>query len=113
MFDHEGENGMPEYRKIDSILTDRKLPIVTLSPMKQNTPIPAPTEFPVIDDEVSLDTDLRDPMMVEVTWVSNDQETLRGKVTHGYFPMEISKQIDVGTMVEFSRKKVGSIHKRG
>lgn len=98
---------MTEYRNIDSIVKDSTVPI-TIAPSLRKLVV---TGFPQIRDQVSLDTDQGYSMMVEVTWISDDQETLKGRVTQGYFPMEESKHVDVGAMVEFSRMKVGGIHR--
>jgi hypothetical protein len=102
----EGEK-MKEYKQIDSILLDATNR-VTIGDAKQSIDS---SGIPHISDEVSLDTNKGYPMMVRVSWMSDDKETFRGKVTHGYYPKEKNKQIDVDALVEFSMKKIGGIFK--
>jgi hypothetical protein len=67
--------------------------------------------IPEVSDEVSLKTD-RETIVVEVTSVSDNKETFRGTVTHGYFPKDKEKWINVEDMVKFSQKKIAGIHRK-
>ena len=51
-------------------------------------------------------------MIVEVSWISDDKQTYRGTVIHGYYPKDESKWIEVGAVVEFSIKKIRGISKK-
>ncbi len=49
--------------------------------------------------------------MVKISEILNNKENFRGTVMHGYFPEKEEDWIKVGSLVEFSRRKIGSIHK--
>jgi hypothetical protein len=99
---------MSQYRNIDEILHDavRIEPIMLSSQDNTNWSF-----IPEVSDEVYLKTD-RETIIVEVTSVSDNKETFRGTVTHGYFPKEKEKWINVGDLVEFSQKKIAGIQKK-
>lgn len=99
---------MNTFKNINDIVGNATI-CVTISP--STYPFKS-SDIPSVGDEASLDTNENYAMMVEVTEISEDKETFRGKVTHGYYPKDEKEWIDVGALVEFSRKKIGGIHKK-
>lgn len=86
---------MPEYRNIDTILVDSS-ELVRVN--QKWSEIPEKNDKVMLKLRNYLDCDL----VVKVTWISSDKETIWGEVTNGYYP---SQQLDVGNLVEFSLKK--------
>jgi hypothetical protein len=101
--------GMNTFKNINDIVSDASIRGIISSSMN-------PVEFPgipYVEDEVSLNTyKNHNIMVVEIIEVSEDKETFRGKVTHGYYPEDEKEWIDVGALVEFSREKIGGIYKK-
>lgn len=102
-----GDESMMTYQNIDTILKDVK-GLVAIG----DSLAAVYARIPQTSDEVSLDTDQGYSMVVEVTWISENKEILRGVVTSGYYPKDESKWIEVGASVEFSKKKVGGIFRK-
>jgi hypothetical protein len=95
----KGDESMPEYRNIDTILVDSS----ELVRVNQDwSEIPEKNDKVMLKLRNSFDCDL----VAKVTWISPDKETIRGEVTNGYYP---SQQLDVGNLVEFSLKKMQGI----
>jgi len=99
------------FQNIDSIFNDATSVTTIRDATKGTTPRYSWSGIPRISDEVSLTPkDTRfSPVVVKVLWISGDKKTLRGEVTHGYYPEDESKHLAVGTLVEFSLKKIGGI----
>jgi hypothetical protein len=102
-----GDEQLTQYRNIDNILKDS----TECEPFIQSKQGTNWSCIPDVSDKVSLKTD-RETIMAEVTSVSYDNEVFRGKVTHGYYPKDEGKWVDVGALVEFSHKKIAGIHKK-
>lgn len=100
---------MNTFKNINDIVSDTK-------PEFLSVPTTHPREFqtiPSVGDEVLLDmNDKKYAIKVKVTEISEDKETFRGKVTHGYYPEDKKEWIDVGDLVEFSREKIGIIYQK-
>jgi hypothetical protein len=97
-----------KYRKIDAIFENASVSYTN----SESTGVNAWSAIPSVTDQVSLVTELGYPMMAEVLWFSEDNGTLRGKVTHGYYPENKVDWISDGELVEFSSSKVAEIHRK-
>lgn len=100
---------MNTFKNINDIVDDATI-LGIISPLRY--PLEIFSDIPSVEDEVSLDTNENYAMTVEVTEISEDREIFRGKVTRGYYPKDEKEWIDVGAIVEFSRKKIGGIYKK-
>ena len=104
----ELESSWLGYRNINAFVKDASN-CITISPSSR--PIEW-SELPDVGDKVALDTEENYSIIVEVTEIPPDHQTLRGRVTNGYYPSKQEQWIEEGTMVEFSKTKVGGIHKQ-
>lgn len=98
---------MRQYRNIDQVVADRSV-CITIGPGNLNVDW---SGIPGISDEASRNINAYYSLMVKISAILNDKEIFRGIVMHGYFPAKEEDWIKNGAMVEFSRKKIGSIHK--
>lgn len=100
---------MNTFKNINNIVGDASIHGIFSSSMD-------PVEFsgiPYVEDKVPLNTyKNHNIMVVEIMEISEDKEIFRGQVTRGYYPKDEKEWIDVGALVEFSRKKIGGIHKK-
>ena len=94
---------MSGYRNIDSLLRDAR----TIEPLHMD-PSSCSADWsgiPKISNEALLCTMAECSIKVNVSWVSGDKETIRGRITIGSVTERISEQ----ELVEFSRKKITGI----
>lgn len=98
---------MSQYRNIDQVVADRSI-CITIGP---GIKIVDWSGIPGMSDEVSLNINEHYSLMVKISEILNNKENFRGTVMHGYFPEKEEDWIKVGSLVEFSRRKIGSIHK--
>jgi len=101
-------NGEGIMRNIDTIIEDARI-CITISDSLRSLDL---SGIPNISDDVSLGTDSDCSLVVEVYWISENRNMFRGKVVRDYYPAEEMNQIDIGTMVEFSNKKISCIFKK-
>jgi hypothetical protein len=95
---------MGPYRNIDQVVADRSV-CITIGPGIKIVDWPG---IPGISDAVSLN---KYSLIVKIFEILNNNELFRGTVAQGYFPENEEDWLNNGALVEFSRKKIGSIHK--
>jgi hypothetical protein len=90
---------MTEFKNIDSILIDATN-VATIGYLCRS-------RLPRISDKVVLKTNDGCTIIVEVSWISQNGATFRGKITIcDCCPQEEMTHIPVGEFVEFSLKKI-------